>query len=111
MASFRTILIPAGDLAASRDLYRDLLGVAPTADEAYYVGFDVDGQHIGLVPGGSAVRPHLHVSSMDEAVQRVTSAGGVVVEDPRDVGGGRLVGVVRDPAGAEIGLIEDPGRG
>lgn len=111
MAGFQTILIPATDLEASRDLYRDLLGAEPTADSPYYVGSDVDGQHVGLVPGTTSVRPHLHVADMDEAVRRVTSAGGSVVEPAKDVGGGRLVAVVRDPAGGEIGLLADPARG
>jgi hypothetical protein len=29
-----------------------LLGVAPQVGDAYYVGFEAQGQHIGLVPGG-----------------------------------------------------------
>lgn len=108
MPGFSTVLLPAADLAASRELYRALLGVEPTADTAYYVGFDVDGQHIGLVPGATVVRPHLHVPDMNAAVQRITEAGGSVIDEPREVGGGRLVAVVRDMAGAEIGLIADP---
>ena len=28
------------------------LGVPPQTDEPYYVGFEAEGQHIGLVPGG-----------------------------------------------------------
>lgn len=111
MASFKTVLIPATDLSASRELYRSLLGVDPSADSDYYVGFDVDGQHIGLVPGTSVVRPHLHVDDMDAAVALVTAAGGAVLEEPKEVGSGRRVAVVRDPAGAEIGLLSDAGQG
>lgn len=111
MAGFQTILIPAADLAASRELYRGLLGAEPTADSSYYVGFDVDGQHIGLVPGTTTVRAHLHVTDIDDAVRRVTSAGGSVLEAVKDVGGGRRVAVVRDPAGGEIGLLSDAARG
>ncbi len=51
-------------LAASRELYQGLLGAEPTADTPYYVGFDVDGQQIGLVPGATVVRPRLHVPDM-----------------------------------------------
>ena len=29
-----------------------LLGVPPQTDESYYVGYEAEGQHIGLVPGG-----------------------------------------------------------
>lgn len=107
MASFKTVLIPTSDIAASRELYRNLLGTDPSVDESYYVGFDVDGQHIGLNPAGAKVLPHLHVADMAAALQAVTSAGGSVVEDPKDVGGGRQVAVVRDASDAEIGLISD----
>lgn len=89
MASGATILMPATDLAASRDLYRDLLGTDATTDEPYYVGFDVDGQHVGMVPGSAAFRPHLHVDHMHKAVRRVLTAGGSVVDDPKAVGGGQ----------------------
>ena len=108
MRSFATVLLPATDLAASRELYQALLGAEPTADTPYYVGFDVDGQQIGLVPGATVVRPHLHVPDMEAAVQRITAAGGSVVDEPHEVGGGRPVAAVRDMAGAEIGLIADP---
>jgi predicted enzyme related to lactoylglutathione lyase len=111
VASFKTILIPSTDLPASRELYRALLGAEPSADAAYYVGFDVDGQHIGLVPGSPAVRPQLHVDDMAAAIALITSAGGTVLEDAKDVGGGRLVALVRDPSGAEIGLLDDSGAG
>ncbi len=110
MASFRTVLIPANDIAASRDLYRELLGVEPGVDQPYYVGFDVEGQHIGLVPGTTALRAHLHVEDLDDAVKRVVAAGGSVIDAAKEVGGGRLVAVVRDPAGAELGMIADPAQ-
>ncbi len=108
MPGFSTVLLPATNLTASRELYQGLLGVEPTVDTPYYVGFDIDGQQIGLVPGATVVRPHLHVPEMGAAVQRITEAGGLVVDAPHEVGGGRLVAVVRDMAGAEIGLIADP---
>lgn len=108
MTSFRTILIPTNDITASRDLYRGLLGVDPVADAPYYVGFQVDDQHIGLVPGASSVVSHLHVADLAAAVEQVTAAGGTTVSAPKDVGGGRWVAVVRDPSGAEIGLLSDP---
>ena len=48
----KTVLHPVSDLAAAKAVYTVLLGVPPQADSSYYVGFDVAGQHIGLVPGG-----------------------------------------------------------
>jgi extradiol dioxygenase family protein len=48
----KTVLHPVSDLAAAKPVYAALLGVAPSADAPYYVGFDTAGQHIGLVPAG-----------------------------------------------------------
>lgn len=107
MGNFQTVLLPTNDLAASRDLYIKLLGTQPSADSDYYVGFDVDGQHIGLVPGAQAVVPHLHVADMEAATQLITDAGGTVVDAPKAVGGTRRVAVVRDASGAQFGLIHD----
>lgn len=107
MGNFRTVLLPTADLAASRELYSKLLGIAPSADSDYYVGFDVDGQHIGLVPGSTAVQPNLHVDDLESAMRLITDAGGSVVDEPKEVGGGRRVAVVQDPSGARFGLIHD----
>ncbi len=48
----KTVLAPVSDLAAAKALYSALLGVSPQVDSEYYVGFDVAGQHLGLLPGG-----------------------------------------------------------
>lgn len=50
----KTVLHPVSDLAAAKAVYTALLGVAPTADAPYYVGYEAGGQHIGLVPDGEA---------------------------------------------------------
>ena len=76
-------------------------GVEPQADSDYYVGFDAAGQHIGLVPGSgpdSMTSPvtYWHVSDIEAKLAEVTAAGGTVKEQPRDVGGGRLVASFTD---------------
>src|SRR6266567_4229574 len=48
----KTVLHPVSDVTTSKAVYAALLGVQPTADSSYYVGFETEGQHIGLVPGG-----------------------------------------------------------
>src|SRR4051794_24739865 len=48
----KTVLHPVSDLATAKGVYAALLGVPPQTDTPHYVGFDVAGQHIGLVPGG-----------------------------------------------------------
>jgi len=48
----KTVLHPVSDVAKAKEVYAALLGVPPQVDDAYYVGFEAAGQHIGLVPGG-----------------------------------------------------------
>jgi len=48
----KTVLHPVSDLVNAKAVYTALLGVEPSADSSYYVGFEAEGQHIGLVPGG-----------------------------------------------------------
>ena len=108
----RTVLHPVTDLAAAKSMYTALLGVAPQADAPYYVGFDVDGQHIGLVPGGgpqgmSSPVAYWHVADIEAKLAEVTAAGATVKEPAHDVGGGRLVATVTDPDGNVLGLLQD----
>ncbi len=107
----RTVLHPVSDLAAAKAVYTALLGVEPQADAPYYVGYDVEGQHIGLVPGGAQgiTTPvaYWHVDDIESKIAAVTAAGAVVKDAPRDVGGGRLVATVTDPDGNVLGLLQD----
>ena len=108
----KTVLHPVSDVAAAKAVYTALLGVAPMADESYYVGYEAEGQHIGLVPGGSAqgmTSPvaYWHVPDIEAKLAEVTAAGATVNESPRDVGGGRLVATVTDPDGNVLGLLQD----
>ena len=108
----KTVLHPVSDLDAAKAVYTALLGAAPTADSSYYVGFDVAGQHIGLVPGGGPERmtspvAYWHVPDIEAKLAEVTAAGAAVKESPRDVGSGRLVASFTDPDGNVLGLIQD----
>ena len=108
----KTVLHPVSDVAAAKPVYAALLGVAPQTDEPYYVGFEVAGQHIGLVPGGgpqamTSPVAFWHVSDLDAKLAEVTASGGAVKEPAHDVGGGRMVATVTDPDGNVLGLLQD----
>jgi predicted enzyme related to lactoylglutathione lyase len=108
----KTVLHPVSDLAAAKTMYTALLGVPPTADGSYYVGFDTAGQHIGLVPGGgpqgmTSPVAYWHVSDIEAKLAEVTAAGATVREPAHDVGGGRLVATITDPDGNVLGLLQD----
>jgi predicted enzyme related to lactoylglutathione lyase len=109
----KTVLHPVSDLAAAKAVYTALLGVPPQADAPYYVGFDAEGQHIGLVPGGgpqamTSPVAFWHVSDIEAKLAEVTAAGASVKEAAHDVGSGRLVATFTDPDGNVLGLIQDP---
>jgi len=109
----KTVLHPVSDLAAAKAVYTALVGIPPQHDSSYYVGFDVAGQHIGLVPGGAqqgmtSPVAYWHVPDIEAKLAEVTAAGATVKEAARDVGGGRLVATVTDPDGNVLGLLQDP---
>jgi predicted enzyme related to lactoylglutathione lyase len=108
----KTVLHPVTDLTAAKAVYTALLGIQPQADAPYYVGYDVEGQHIGLVPGGgpegmTSPVAYWHVPDIEAKLAEVTAAGAKVKEAPREVGGGRLVASFTDPDGNVLGLIQD----
>jgi predicted enzyme related to lactoylglutathione lyase len=108
----KTVLHPVSDLAAAKAVYTALLGVEPMADSSYYVGYEVGGQQIGLVPGGgpqamTSPVAYWRVPDIEAKLAEVTAAGATVKDPVRDVGNGRLVASVTDPDGNVLGLQED----
>jgi predicted enzyme related to lactoylglutathione lyase len=108
----KIVLHPVSDLEKAKALYTALLGQAPQHDASYYVGYDVAGQHIGLVPGGgpqhmTAPVAYWQVPDIEAKLAEVTAAGAVVTQPPSDVGGGRLVATFTDPDGNMLGIMQD----
>ena len=110
-SGMRTIIYPVKDLARAKQLYAALLGVAPTVDQPYYVGFDTAAQHVGLDPNGHAqgmTGPvgYWHVDDIAGCVRTLLDAGGETLQPARDVGGGKLAATVKDADGNVVGLIQ-----
>ena len=105
----KTVLHPVSDLAAAKAVYTALLGVEPQADSEYYVGYEAEGQQIGLVPNSGEAGPvtYWHVADIEAKLAEVTAAGAKLKDSPRDVGGGRLVATFTDLDGNVLGLIQD----
>ncbi len=108
----KTILHPVSDLGRAKAVYTALLGQPPQTDGPYYVGFDVAGQHIGLVPGGGPQHltspvAYWQVPDIEAALTALVAAGATVKNPVSDVGGGRLVATVTDPDGNVLGLTQD----
>ncbi len=108
----KTILHPVTDLDAAKAVYTALLGQPPTSDSAYYVGYEVAGQQIGLVPnagqqGLTSPTAYWHVSDIKAKLAEVTAAGAKVQQEPHNVGGARQVATFTDPDGNVLGLVQD----
>ena len=105
----KIVLHPVTDLTAAKAVYTALLGFEPQVDESYYVGYDDNGQQIGLVPGGAEASPvtYWHVLDIEAKLAEVTAAGATVKEAAHDVGGGRLVATFTDPDGNVLGVFQD----
>ncbi|KAB8194671.1 glyoxalase [Nonomuraea phyllanthi] len=108
----KTVLHPVSDLEKAKTVYTALLGTPPQADSSYYVGYEAEGQHIGLVPNGgpqgmTSPVAYWHVTDIEAKLAELTAAGATVKEAAHDVGGGRLVATVTDPDGNVLGLVQD----
>src|SRR3989454_150127 len=100
----RTVIYPVKDIAQAKALYSKLLGVEPYADEAYYVGFRVGDQEIGLDPNGHSqgmTGPvgYWDVDYIEESLKLLLDAGAEAQQAIRDVGGGKLIASVKDARG------------
>jgi len=105
----KTIIYPAKDINQSKTLFRKLLGVEPYADQPYYVGFKIGDQYIGLVPNNpeAGMTAFFHVDDIKNDLQILVDAGAEIIQDIKNVGGGRLIASVRDKDSNLIGLIQN----
>lgn len=111
----RTVSYYTADLERAKAWYSEVLGIEPYFAESFYVGFNVGGFELGLQPdseagleglGGSVA--YWGVAQADEAFQRLLALGATALSPIQEVGGGIKVGVVRDPFGNALGIIENP---
>ena len=105
----KTILYSAADINRAKALFTKLLGVEPSVDSPYYVGFKIGDQDIGLTPSGQPVPvAFLHVSDIKNSLQSVLDAGGQTQQAAKDVGGSKLVATAKDAEGNLIGFVQTP---
>jgi predicted enzyme related to lactoylglutathione lyase len=112
LLGLRTAIYPVNDLAAARAWYTAVVGHEPYFDEPFYVGFEVGGFELGLVPDGSpgtdGPQPLWGVADAAAALERLLAQGAELLEPVQDVGGGIRVAAVKDPFGNRLGIIENP---
>jgi len=109
MNSVACIIYTVADLDAATTLHAALLGVDPHTTTPFYVGFNVNGLEIALVPHGdgpaAAPLAYTLVPDLDDALAGLQAAGATLVSAPREVGGGARTATVSDANGTVLGLI------
>ena len=111
LGGLRTLIYPASDLDAAKAWWVEFLGYAPYFDEPFYVGFDVAGYELGLVPDAEAADGAAAYWAVDDVAGAITAAsdiGATVREEAHDVGEDIVVGSVRTPQGGIVGFIHNP---
>jgi predicted enzyme related to lactoylglutathione lyase len=109
----RTAIVPTPDLAAGKAWYSQAFETQPYFDEPFYVGFNIGGFELGLIPDGNqpgmaGAQPYWGVADIAAELTRLMALGASALQPATDVGGGILVGAVLDPFGNALHLVQNP---
>jgi predicted enzyme related to lactoylglutathione lyase len=108
----RTVIYPVTDLAAATAWYRRVLERDPYFDQPYYVGFEVGGFELGLipdgVPGSAGATAYWGSADIVAEVSRIVDLGATIDSPVTEVGGGISVASLKDPYGNLFGVIQNP---
>jgi len=108
LQGLRTVIYHVGDLVASTDWYTQAVGHPPYFNEPFYVGFNVGGYELGLLPDGDGVATYWGTADIEAEHARLIALGAKPNEPVKNVGDGIRVASVIDPFGNVVGLIENP---
>jgi len=105
------VIYPAPDLRAAKEWWIGLLDAAPYFDEPFYVGFNVGGYELGLLPDGDPADGALvywGVADVTAAVEAAVAQGAGPHAPVTEVGDGIVTGTVRTDQGTVVGFIHNP---
>ncbi len=116
LLGLRTASYNVPDLHEATVWYSIVLGIEPYFNEPFYVGFNVGGFELGLVPNPDldpatktrSVDVYWGVADIQSKFDDLIDHGATVCEVPTDVGGGIFVASVLDPWGNVLGIIFNP---
>jgi predicted enzyme related to lactoylglutathione lyase len=111
LAGLRTVIYPTTDLQAARSWWSELLGVEPYFDEVFYVGFEVGGYELGLLPDApvyDGVLTYWGVEDVAAAVEAAVASGATIHTPAAEVGDDIVTATVRTPQGPIVGFIYNP---
>ncbi len=115
MLGLRTTIYKVSDLDKARKWYSDAFHAQPYFDEPFYVGFNIGGYELGLLPEEASsetksdnVLSYWGVEKIEETYQRLLDLGATEYEKPTNVGGEIVVATVKYSWNNIIGIIYNP---
>ena len=111
LLGLRTVIYPVADLEAAKSWWTDLLGFGPYFDEPFYVGYNVAGDELGLLPGANpsdGALTYWGVDDVQAAVGAAVAQGATMHAPVSDVGDGIVTATVTTPMGSIAGFIFNP---
>jgi lactoylglutathione lyase len=111
----RTCIYKVTDSKAATDWYTKAFETEPYFNEPFYVGFNIAGYELGLIPDenpttvkGDSVHTYWGVEDVEKEYKRFIALGATHFEEPHNVGGELVVGAVKDPWDNVVGMIYNP---
>lgn len=114
MLGLRTTIYKVADLEKAKAWYAKAFKVSPYFDEPFYVGFNIKGYELGLLPEendtskGENILSYWGVDDIQKVYQNLIGLGATKHEEPNNVGGDIMVATVKDPWNNIIGIIYNP---
>lgn len=115
MLGLRTTIYKVGDIAKAKNWYARAFGTEPYFDEPFYVGFNIGGYELGLLPEenpttqkNESVISYWGVEKIQEVYEQLIEIGATENEVPTIHGGEMMTASVIDPFGNVVGLIYNP---
>ncbi len=110
----RTCIYYVDNLKDATEWYTSVLKTSPYFEEDFYVGFNIAGYELGLLPDeekqekGKGQAVYWGVHDINEEYDRLMELGATSVEKPTDVGGGIFTASLKDPWNNTVGIIYNP---
>lgn len=111
----RTTIYKVADITEAKEWYSRAFLIQPYFDEPFYVGFNIRGYELGLLPENEdpgqkadSVLSYWGVDDIFKVYKHLIDLGAIEHEKPTNVGGELMVATVKDPWQNIVGIIYNP---
>ena len=111
----RTASYKVGNLKEAKEWYTKAFETNPYFDEPFYVGFNIGGYELGIMPEEKPTSKKIEgsvaywgVDDINKVYKHFIKLGASIDQKPTNVGGELMIASIKDPWGNIIGLIYNP---